>query len=175
MLKFVACAVALSIAGMAVPLTADAKEGTGFGRDAIREAKRNNENKGADDRGSVTGPVVDDKGGGTSPVVDDKGGTEGRIKEPGDDRDKLGLDRDVKNCYVYAPSDRMPEPYLRFKSAADQARLEAEATLLATATVIYADEITQFHDLNDDSAKTFSLKAEQFRIRHRLGARGCSS
>jgi hypothetical protein len=69
----------------------------------------------------------------------------------------------------------MSEPYLRFKSAADKARLEAEALLLATATVIYADDITQFHDLNDDNARTFSLKAEQFRIRHRLGARGCSS
>ncbi|GEO41881.1 hypothetical protein SAE02_60290 [Skermanella aerolata] len=171
MLKFVACAVALSIAGMAVPLMADAKEGSDFGREAIREAKRNNENKGADDKGGLAGPVADDKGGATGPAADDKGGA----NEPGDDRDKLGLDRDVKNCYVYVPSDRMPEPYLRFKSAADRARLEAEATLLATATVIYADDITQFHDLNDDSAKTFSLKAEQFRIRHRLGARGCSS
>jgi hypothetical protein len=160
MLKFVACAVALSIAGIVIPLTADAKEGIDFGRQTIREAKKNNENKGTDDKGGVAGPVADDKGG---------------INEPGDDRDKLGLDRDVKNCYVYAPSDRLPEPYRRFKSAADKARLEAEATLLSTASVIYADEITQFHDLNDDSSQTFSLKAEQFRIRHRLGARGCSS
>jgi hypothetical protein len=164
MLKFVACAVALSIAGMAVPLTADAAEGSDFGRGPIREAKKNNENRGGDDKGIATGPIADDKG-----------GTEDRTNEPGDDRDKLGLDKDVKNCYVYAPSDRMPEPYLRFKSAADKARLEAEALLLATATVIYADDITQFHDLNDDNAKTFSLNAEQFRIRHRLGARGCSS
>jgi hypothetical protein len=164
MLKIAACAFGLSIAGLVVPLTANAKEGSDFGRESIREAKKNNENQGADDKGGITGPVVDDKG-----------GIEDRTNEPGDDRDKLGLDRDVENCYVYAPSDRMPEPYVRFKSAADKARLEAEATLLANATAIYADEITQFHDLNDDNAKTFSLKAEQFRIRHRLGARGCSS
>jgi hypothetical protein len=53
--------------------------------------------------------------------------------------------------------------------------LEAEATLLSTAAAVYADEITQFHDLKDDSAPTFSMKAEQFRLRHSLGARGCSS
>jgi hypothetical protein len=164
MLKFVACALALSIAGIVNPLTADASETRKLALQATKQAKRDNENTGAEDKGGVTGPVADDKGG----AVDNP-------TEPGDDRNKLGLDRDVKNCYVYAPSGRMPEPYIRFKSAADKARLEAEATLLATASVVYADEIAQFHDLNDDNAQTFSLKAEQFRLRHRLGARGCSS
>ena len=165
MLKPIACVIALSIAGMVIPLPAGAKEG-GVRKDAlqaVKEAAKGNDEVRPEDRGGVSVLSADDKGG---------GGT--RPTEPGDDRGRLGLDDDVRNCYVYAPPDQMPKPYLRFRSAADKARLEAEATLLSAATVIYADEIAQFHDLNDDSAPTFSLKAEQFRLSHRLGARGCS-
>ena len=140
MLKFVACVIALSVAGMVSPLAAEASDVRKTALQAIKQDKRDKDDS---------------------------------IK--GDDRDRLGLDKDVRNCYVYAASDRMPKPYLRYRSASDKARMEAEATLLSTAAAVYADEITQFHDLKDDSAPTFSMKAEQFRLRHSLGARGCSS
>jgi hypothetical protein len=140
MLKFVACVIALSVAGMVSALAAEASDVRKTALQAIKQDKRDNDDS---------------------------------VK--GDDRDRLGLDKDVRNCYVYAASDRMPRPYLRYRSASDKARLEAEATLLSTAAAVYADEITQFHDLKDDSAPTFSMKAEQFRLRHSLGARGCSS
>jgi hypothetical protein len=44
---------------------------------------------------------------------------------------KLGLDDDVRNCYVYAASSQIPKPYLRYRSAADKARMEADAKLLS--------------------------------------------
>jgi hypothetical protein len=140
MLKFVACVIALSVAGMVSPLAAEASDVRKTALQAIKQDKKDKDDS---------------------------------VK--GDDRDRLGLDKDVRNCYVYAASDRMPKPYLRYRSASDKARMEAEATLLSTAAAVYADEITQFHDLKDDSAPTFSMKAEQFRLRHSLGARGCSS
>jgi hypothetical protein len=140
MLKFVACVIALSVAGMVNPLAAEASDVRKTALQAIKQDKRDKDDS---------------------------------VK--GDDRDRLDLDKDVRDCYVYAASDRMPRPYLRYRSASDKARLEAEATLLSTAAAVYADEITQFHDLKDDSAPTFSMKAEQFRLRHSLGARGCPS
>jgi hypothetical protein len=140
MLKFVACVIALSVAGIVSPLAVEASDVRKTALQAIKQDKRDKDDS-----------------------------------AKGDDRDRLGLDKDVRNCYVYAASDRMPRPYLRYRSASDKARLEAEATLLSTAAAVYADEITQFHDLKDDSAPTFSMKAEQFRLRHSLGARGCSS
>lgn len=140
MLKFVACVIALSVAGMVSPLAAEASDVRKTALQAIKQDKKDKDDS---------------------------------VK--GDDRDRLGLDKDVRNCYVYAASDRMPKPYLRYRSASDKARMEAEAILLSTAAAVYADEITQFHDLKDDSAPTFSMKAEQFRLRHSLGARGCSS
>jgi hypothetical protein len=140
MLKFVACVIALSVAGMVNPLAAEASDVRKTALQAIKQDKRDKDDS---------------------------------VK--GDDRDRLNLDKDVRDCYVYAASDRMPRPYLRYRSASDKARLEAEATLLSTAAAVYADEITQFHDLKDDSAPTFSMKAEQFRLRHSLGARGCLS
>jgi len=92
-----------------------------------------------------------------------------------DGGNKLGLDDDVKDCYVYAASGQIPKPYLRYRSNADKARMEAEATMLSLVPVLYSDEIAQFHDLNDDSATTFSMKAELFHLRQGLGARGCTS
>jgi hypothetical protein len=157
MVKSAMLFTALLIAGLVGPVTAGAKE-DGVRKDALQ-------------------PIKEARKGDSETKIDDNGGgTADRSAEPGDDRgNKLGLDDDVRDCYVYAASGQIPKPYLRYRSAADKARMEAEATLLSLVPTLYSDEITQFHDLNDDSATTFSMKAEQFHLRHRLGARGCAS
>jgi hypothetical protein len=107
------------------------------------------------------------------PIRQAKKGDDGtKIEDHGS---KLGLDDDVRDCHVYAASGQIPKPYLRYRSDAEKARMEAEATLLSLVPVVYSDEIAQFHDLGDDNATTFSMKAELFHLRHRLGARGCTS
>jgi hypothetical protein len=94
---------------------------------------------------------------------------------PDDRGRRLGLDDSVRDCFVYTASGCLPKPYLQYRSAADKARLEAEASLLLSAWTIHADEIAQFHGLGEANAPTFSMKAETYRLRHRLGARGCAS
>ncbi|UEM01311.1 hypothetical protein JL101_014940 [Skermanella rosea] len=153
MLRSVTLAAALLIAGLAVPATASAGEGDArkLARQPGENAKRAAENDRQDDAGN-------------------------RAAESGEDRgNKLGLDDGFRDCHVYTPGGLMARPYLSYRSTADKARLESERVLLSLAETVYSDTIGQFHDLHDDSAATFSTKAEHFRSRHRLGARGCQS
>ncbi|UEM18650.1 hypothetical protein JL100_016155 [Skermanella mucosa] len=153
MLRSVTLVAALLIAGLAVPATVSAGEGDArkLALQPTKNAKRSAEKDRRDDAA-------------------------GRPAEPGEDRrNRLGLDDGFRDCHVYTASDRIPKPYQSYRSAADKARLESEAVLLSLAETVYADEIGQFHDLHDDSAVSFSTKAEHFRLRHRLGARGCAS
>jgi hypothetical protein len=153
MVKSVTLFTALLVAGLIAPVTAGAKE------DNVRK--------------EVLQPIKESKKGDDGTKIDDKG----NVPKTGTDDhgSKLGLDDDVRDCYVYAASGRIPKLYLRYRSDADKARMEAEATLLSLVPVVYSDEIAQFHDLGDDNATTFSIKAELFHLRHHLGARGCTS
>ena len=123
MVKSATLFTALLIADLVVPGTAGAKEDSAR-QEALRpikEAKRSDGRTKTDDKGTVP-----ETGAG------DRGGSVDRPAEPGDDHgNKLGLDDDVRNCYVYAASGQIPKPYLRYRSAADKARMEAEAKLLS--------------------------------------------
>lgn len=153
MRRAVTLAAALLIAGLAMPETVRAGEGDArkLALQPTKNAKRAAENDRRDDAGN-------------------------RAAEPGEDRgNRLGLDDGFRDCHVYTPGGLMARPYLSYRSAADKARLESETALLSLAETVYSDTIGQFHDLHDDSAAIFSTKAEHFRLRHRLGARGCGS
>lgn len=135
-----------------MPVAAIAKDDPqSAGKAMIKQAKKGNDETKQDDKGQAGVELGDDKG------------------------SRLGLDDDVRNCFVYVEESHSPKPYQQYRSQADKARIEAETILLSLAEVVYADQIGQFHDLNDDSTTTFSVEAEMFRLRHRLGARGCAS
>ncbi|WP_158045939.1 hypothetical protein [Skermanella pratensis] len=154
MLRSVTLVAALLIAGLVMPVTVSARE--------------------SDARKLALQPTKNAKRADTEKERQDDAAN--RPAEPDDDRgNRLGLDDGFRDCYVYTASGQMARPYLSYRSAADKARLESEAALLSLAETVYADDIGQFHDLTDDSASAFSTKAEHFRLRHRLGARGCAS